>query len=77
MEVRPDRQNEAQFLPSSDCVDTVIWMHHMDANKTDEEKAIRQLHKNAASNIKYVQETAPQKAAAVWSPTTHHENYQI
>ena len=37
----------------------------MDANKTDWEKAWRQLHKNAESNIEQVLEAAPHKAAAV------------
>ena len=32
MEIRPGRWNEAQFLPGSDCIDTAIWMHYMDAN---------------------------------------------
>ena len=41
-----------------------------------EEKAWCQLHKNAASNIEYVMEAAPHKAAAVRPPTTHYENYQ-
>ena len=27
-----------QFLPSSGCVDTAIWMHYLDANKTAGEK---------------------------------------
>ena len=44
----------------------------VDANKTDGEKAWRQLHKNAASNIEQILGAAPHKAA----PTTHHENYQ-
>ncbi len=48
----------------------------MDANKTNGEKAWRQLDKNAASNIEQVMESAPHKAAAVRPPTTHHENYQ-
>ena len=39
------------------------------------EKAWRQLHKNAASNIEQVVEATPHKAAAVRLPTTHHENY--
>ena len=39
------------------------------------EKAWRQLHKNAASNIEQVLEAAPHKAAAVRPPTSHHENY--
>ena len=34
MEIRPDRWNEAQFLPGSGCIDTAIWMHYMDANQT-------------------------------------------
>ena len=40
-----------------------------------EKKAWQQLHKNAASNIEHVQKAAPQKAAAVRPPTSHHENY--
>ena len=36
----------------------------------------RQLHKNAVSCIEQVMETAPNKAAALRPPTTHHENYQ-
>ena len=64
-----------QFLPSSAHVDTAIWMHNLDANKTAGEEAWQQLHKNAASNIKQVLEVALNKAAAVWPPTTHHENY--
>ena len=40
-------------------------MHYMDANKTYAEKAWRQLHKNAASNIEQVLEAAPHKAATV------------
>ena len=56
-------------------VDTAIWMHYMNANKTAGEKAWRKLHKNAACNIEQVLEAAPHKAAAVRPPTTHHENY--
>ena len=40
-----------QFLPGSCRIDTAIWMHNMDANKTAGEEARRQLHKNAGSNI--------------------------
>ena len=38
------------------------------------EKAWRQQYKNAVSNIEQVLDAAPHKAAAVWPPTTHHEN---
>ena len=50
-------------------------MHYLDANKTAGEKARRQLHKNAASNIEQVLEATPLKAAAVRPPTSHHEYY--
>ena len=40
------------------------------------EKAWRQLHNKAVSNIEQVMEAAPRKAAAVQPPTSHHENYQ-
>ena len=48
-----------QFLPGSGRIDTAIWMHYLDANKTAGEKARRQLHKNAASNIEQVLEATP------------------
>ena len=32
MEIRPDLQNETQFLPSSGRIDTAVWMHYLDAN---------------------------------------------
>ena len=51
-------------------------MHYMDANETGGEKAWRQLHKNAVSNIEQVLKAATHKAAAIRSLTTHHENYQ-
>ena len=31
--------------------------------------------KNAVNNIEQVIKAAPHKAAAVWLPTIHHENY--
>ena len=48
-----------QFLPGSCRIDTVVWMHYLDANKTDGEEARRQLHKNAASNIEQVLAATP------------------
>ena len=44
-------------------------MHYMDANLKYREKAWRQLHKNAASNIKQILDAALHKAAAVRPPT--------
>ena len=43
-----------RFFLSSGLVDTAIWMHYMDANKTFDEKAWQQLYKNAASNIEQI-----------------------
>ena len=42
---------KTQFFPGSGRVDTAVWMHHLDANKTAGEEARRQLHKNVTSNI--------------------------
>ena len=50
-------------------------MHDMDANKTAGEEAIRQLHKNAASNIEQVLAATPRKTPTTRPPTSHHENY--
>ena len=44
-------------------------MHYMNANYMYGEKGCQQLHKNAASNIEQIQETAPNKTAAVRPPT--------
>ena len=50
---------KGSFFPSSRPVDTAVWMHYMDANKTYIEKAWRQAHMNAASNIEqYIRNTA-------------------
>ena len=63
------------FLPSGGCVDTVIWMHYMDANETSSEKAWRKLHKNAARNIEQILDATPNQIVALEPPTTHHDNY--
>ena len=75
MEVRPDQQNETQFLPSCGRIDTAIWMNDLNANKTAGEKAGRQLYKNPVSNIERVLEVTPHKAPTLQPPTSHHENY--
>ena len=47
----------------------------MDANKTAEEEARRQLHKNTASNLEQVLATTPHKTPTVRPPAPYHENY--
>ncbi len=64
---------ENRILPRSGRIDTAILMHYFDANKTAGEKARRQLHKNAASNIEQVLEATLYKAPT--PPASHHENY--
>ena len=63
------------FFPSSGRIDTAIWMHYLDANKTAGEKARQQLHKDAASNIEQVLEATPHKAPTIRPSTSYHENY--
>ena len=64
-----------QFLPGSGSVETAVWMHYLDANKTAREEARRQLHKNAVSNIEQVLAATPLKALTLQPPASHHENY--
>ena len=64
-----------KFLPSSSRIDTAIWMHLLDAIKTAGEKARRQLHKNAASNIEQIPEETPHKKPTIRTPASHHEDY--
>ena len=64
-----------QFLSGSGHIDTAIWLHYMDANKTAGEEARRQLHKNATCNLKQVLAATPHKIPTVRSPATYHENY--
>ena len=64
-----------QFLPSSGSC-RYCYMEAPHGRWLNGEKAWRQLHKNVASNIEHVMETALRKAAAIRTPTTHHKNYQ-
>ena len=70
-------KNETQFLPGICRIDTALWMHYLDANKTAGEEARRKLHKNAASNIEQVLAATPQKTPIIRPPSSHHENNQI
>ena len=56
-------------------IDTAIWMHYMDSNKTAGEEARRQLHKNAAGNLEQVLAATPHKIPTVRPPASYHENY--
>ena len=56
-------------------IDTAIWMHYMDANKTTGEEARWQLHKKAACNPQQVLAATPLKTPTVRPPAPYHENY--
>ena len=63
------------FLPGSGCVDTAIWMHHMDAYEAAGEEAGRKLHKNVESSIKQVLATTPHETPTIRTLAPHHKNY--
>ena len=50
-------------------------MHYLDANKKAGEKARRQIHRNAASNIEKILVATPQKVTTIRPPASHNENY--
>ena len=70
MEIRPNRLNETQFLPGSSRIDTAIWMHYMDSNKTAGEEARRQLH-----NLEQVLAATSHRTPTVQPPASYYENY--
>ena len=60
--------------PGSGRVDTAVWMHYVDANKTAGEEARQQLDKNLAGNIEQVLAATPHKSSTIRPPASHHEN---
>ena len=66
---------ETQFLPANGCVDTAIWMHHMDAYEAAGEEAGRKLYKNVESSIKQVLATTPHETPIIRTLAPHHKNY--
>ena len=66
-----------QFLPGSGHIDTAIWLHYMDANKTTGEEARRQLHKNATCNLKQVLAATPHKTPTVRPPASYLKLFKL
>ena len=56
-------------------IDTAVWMHYLDANKTAGKETRWQLDKNVACNIEQVQAATPHKALTIRPPASHHEKY--
>ena len=57
------------------CVDTAIWMHHMDAYEAAGKETGRKLHKNVESSIKQVLATTPHETLTIRTLAPHHKNY--
>ena len=70
-------QGQTQFLPGCCRIDTAVWMHYMDANKTAGEEARRQLHKNAASNLEQVLTATPHKTPTIRPPAPITKTIQV
>ena len=60
-----------EFLPIGGYVNTILWMHHIDADKTHSEEAKRELHKNPMNYTEQILEAIPHETAAVRPLTTH------
>ena len=58
-------------------IDTAIWMHYMEFNKTAGEEARRQLHKNDASNIEQVLAATPHKTTTVRPPASYFKQFSL
>ena len=69
------KSNLTDKMKRSGRIDTVVWMHLLDANKTAGEEARRQLHKNAARDIEQVLAATPRKAPTIRPRNSHHEKY--
>ena len=60
-----------QFLPSSGCINSTIWMQHMDADKAYWKKARQELHKYTKTYIRQILEATSHETAAVRPLTSY------
>ena len=58
------------FLPSCGCINTIVWMHHLYANKMKGEKVGWELYKNATCFEQILKATV-YKTATVRPLTSH------
>ena len=61
------------FLPCSSCVNSTVWMHHMD--KAYRGKTTREMHKNVMSCIEQILKATSHKITVLWPPTSHLKNH--
>ena len=67
--------NKTVLFSSSSGVPTTIWMHQMNANKTDREKTRRKLRKNSARCLQQILEATSNKITAVQPLVSHLINH--
>ena len=73
MEIWSTQQIKMEFLPFS--VNTIVWMHNIDANEIHGEKSRWELHKNATDWFQRILKDSSGKTAAVWPLISHHINH--
>ena len=61
MKVRYIQRNKPRRLPISGCVNTTVYMHHMNDDKTYRENGRQERYKNATSYIEQIPEGTPTK----------------
>ena len=66
-----------EIFPSCSHVSIIEWLHHLDFNKTTEEKAKWELYKNAACCFEQIQETGPKKSTTERPLTSHLTNMLV
>ena len=63
------------FIPSCGCINTTVWMHHIDTNKTHWEKVKWELHKNTTSYLEQILGATYHETAAVRPLASHLKNH--
>ena len=76
IEIWSIQQNKTRFLPNCSCVNTIVWMHHLDSNKTHWEKPTCKVHSNATSCFEQILEVKLYKTVIVRPLTSHLTNYE-
>ena len=66
--------NKTGFLLSYGCVNTTVWMHHVDTNQKHREKARWEIYKNAVCSFKRILVVTPHKTTAAWPLASHLKN---
>ena len=63
------------IIPSSSCISTTVWMHHLESNEMLREKARCELNKNATCCFEQVLKATSHKTVGVWPLTSHLTNH--